>query len=135
MSNGKSTNDLNPGPVLIFCRSLKRELVRAQEEIKRIQSVPLVIGQFMEAIDQKYAYHPSKPSFLTSIALVSYNHQPVPTTSSEFSPPSIANSSNHPPPLPFTVTQMPWLTSFPRRPILPLLCLEQTRSQTSHTPM
>jgi 26S proteasome regulatory subunit T3 len=36
-----------------FSRSLKRELVRAQEEIKRIQSVPLVIGQFMEAIDQK----------------------------------------------------------------------------------
>lgn len=36
-------------------RSLKRELVRAQEEIKRIQSVPLVIGQFMEAIDQKYS--------------------------------------------------------------------------------
>lgn len=29
--------------------------MRAQEEIKRIQSVPLVIGQFMEAIDQKYA--------------------------------------------------------------------------------
>jgi 26S proteasome regulatory subunit T3 len=39
----------------LFDRSLKRELVRAQEEIKRIQSVPLVIGQFMEAIDQKYA--------------------------------------------------------------------------------
>jgi ATP-dependent 26S proteasome regulatory subunit len=38
---------------LISYRSLKRELVRAQEEIKRIQSVPLVIGQFMEAIDQK----------------------------------------------------------------------------------
>jgi ATP-dependent 26S proteasome regulatory subunit len=37
-------------------RSLKRELVRAQEEIKRIQSVPLVIGQFMEAIDQKYGF-------------------------------------------------------------------------------
>ena len=37
-------------------RSLKRELVRAQEEIKRIQSVPLVIGQFMEAIDQRYAH-------------------------------------------------------------------------------
>jgi ATP-dependent 26S proteasome regulatory subunit len=37
-------------------RSLKRELVRAQEEIKRIQSVPLVIGQFMEAIDQKSAF-------------------------------------------------------------------------------
>lgn len=41
-------------PKLAICRSLKRELVRAQEEIKRIQSVPLVIGQFMEAIDQKY---------------------------------------------------------------------------------
>lgn len=39
---------------MVFGRSLKRELVRAQEEIKRIQSVPLVIGQFMEAIDQKY---------------------------------------------------------------------------------
>lgn len=38
---------------LTYDRSLKRELVRAQEEIKRIQSVPLVIGQFMEAIDQK----------------------------------------------------------------------------------
>lgn len=39
--------------VFLICRSLKRELIRAQEEIKRIQSVPLVIGQFMEAIDQK----------------------------------------------------------------------------------
>lgn len=33
-------------------RHLKRELVRAQEEVKRIQSVPLVIGQFLEPIDQ-----------------------------------------------------------------------------------
>lgn len=33
-------------------RHLKQELVRAQEEVKRIQSVPLVIGQFLEAIDQ-----------------------------------------------------------------------------------
>lgn len=32
-------------------KNLKRELVRAQEEVKRIQSVPLVIGQFLEAID------------------------------------------------------------------------------------
>ena len=31
---------------------MKRELVRAQEEVKRIQSVPLVIGQFLEPIDQ-----------------------------------------------------------------------------------
>lgn len=33
-------------------KSLRREFVRAQEEVKRIQSVPLVIGQFLEAIDQ-----------------------------------------------------------------------------------
>lgn len=33
-------------------RHLKRELVRAQEEVKKIQSVPLVIGQFLEPIDQ-----------------------------------------------------------------------------------
>jgi 26S proteasome regulatory subunit T3 len=32
--------------------NLKRELVRAAEEVKRIQSVPLVIGQFLEAIDE-----------------------------------------------------------------------------------
>ncbi|KXS19216.1 26S proteasome subunit P45 [Gonapodya prolifera JEL478] len=33
-------------------KNLKRELTRAQEEVKRIQSVPLVIGQFLEPIDQ-----------------------------------------------------------------------------------
>jgi 26S proteasome regulatory subunit T3 len=33
-------------------KNLKRELLRAQEEVKRIQSVPLVIGQFLEPIDQ-----------------------------------------------------------------------------------
>eukprot|EP00919_Chromeraceae_sp_WS-2016_P020168 GHVR01048032.1.p1 GENE.GHVR01048032.1~~GHVR01048032.1.p1 ORF type:complete len:141 (+),score=29.25 GHVR01048032.1:32-424(+) len=35
-------------------KNLKRELVRAKEEIKRIQSVPLVIGQFLEMIDAHY---------------------------------------------------------------------------------
>ena len=35
-------------------RNLKRELSRAKEEIKRIQSVPLVIGQFNEVIDANY---------------------------------------------------------------------------------
>lgn len=34
--------------------NLKRELVRAKEEIKRIQSVPLVIGQFLEIIDHNH---------------------------------------------------------------------------------
>ena len=32
-------------------KNLKRELIRAKEEVKRIQSVPLVIGQFLEMID------------------------------------------------------------------------------------
>ena len=36
-------------------KNLKRELLRAQEEVKRIQSVPLVIGQFLEPIDQTTA--------------------------------------------------------------------------------
>jgi 26S proteasome regulatory subunit T3 len=33
-------------------KNLKKEMLHAQEEIKRIQSVPLVIGQFLEAVDQ-----------------------------------------------------------------------------------
>ncbi len=35
-------------------KNLKRELVRAKEEVKRIQSVPLVIGQLMEMVDANY---------------------------------------------------------------------------------
>ncbi|KAK2195651.1 bifunctional P-loop containing nucleoside triphosphate hydrolase/ATPase [Babesia duncani] len=35
-------------------RNLKLELIRAREEIKRIQSVPLVIGQFLDMIDKNY---------------------------------------------------------------------------------
>ena len=33
-------------------KNLKNEMLRAQEEIKRIRSVPLLIGQFLEAIDE-----------------------------------------------------------------------------------
>lgn len=33
-------------------KNLKRELHRAEEEVKRIQSVPLVIGQFLEMVDE-----------------------------------------------------------------------------------
>jgi len=36
-------------------KNLKRELLRAQAEVKRIQSVPLVIGQFIEMIDEHTA--------------------------------------------------------------------------------
>jgi ATP-dependent 26S proteasome regulatory subunit len=35
-------------------KNLKRELIRAKQEITRIQSVPLVIGQFNEMIDTNY---------------------------------------------------------------------------------
>jgi len=36
-------------------RNLRKEYLHAQEEVKRIQSIPLVIGQFLEAIDQNSA--------------------------------------------------------------------------------
>ncbi|EGT59058.1 hypothetical protein CAEBREN_09100 [Caenorhabditis brenneri] len=36
-------------------RSLERELLHAQEEVKRIQAVPLIIGQFLEAVDHEHA--------------------------------------------------------------------------------
>ena len=35
-------------------KNLKRELIRAKEEVKRIQSVPLVIGQFNEMVDSNF---------------------------------------------------------------------------------
>jgi 26S proteasome regulatory subunit T3 len=35
-------------------QNLRRELIRAKEELKKIQSVPLVIGQFIEMIDETY---------------------------------------------------------------------------------
>ena len=36
-------------------QSLQRELAQAQEEVKRIKSVPLLIGQFLEMIDANHA--------------------------------------------------------------------------------
>ncbi|WJZ85780.1 hypothetical protein VitviT2T_005298 [Vitis vinifera] len=38
----------------VAIKNLKRELLQAQEEVKRIQSTPLVISQFMEMANQKY---------------------------------------------------------------------------------
>lgn len=35
-------------------KNLKRELIRSKNEIKRIQSVPLIIGQFLDIIDNNY---------------------------------------------------------------------------------
>ncbi|KAJ9112803.1 26S proteasome regulatory subunit 6B [Naganishia adeliensis] len=39
--------------ILYETHNLRRELLRAQEEVKRIKSVPLVIGQFLEPIDEQ----------------------------------------------------------------------------------
>merc|ERR1712119_46395 len=36
-------------------KNLRKEYLHAQEEVKRIQSIPLVIGQFLEAVDQNNA--------------------------------------------------------------------------------
>uniref|UniRef100_A0A1I7UWD7 26S proteasome regulatory subunit 6B n=1 Tax=Caenorhabditis tropicalis TaxID=1561998 RepID=A0A1I7UWD7_9PELO len=36
-------------------RNLQRELLHAKEEVKRIQAVPLIIGQFLEAVDRGHA--------------------------------------------------------------------------------
>ncbi|CDZ96870.1 26s proteasome subunit p45 [Phaffia rhodozyma] len=46
--------DLQEEYIIYETHNLRRELLRAQEEVKRIQAVPLVIGQFLEAIDEKY---------------------------------------------------------------------------------
>lgn len=54
-------------------KSLKRELLRAQEEVKRIKSVPLVIGQFLEPIDQQTGKPPSPHHHLLHI-LISSNY-------------------------------------------------------------
>ena len=35
-------------------KNLKREMIRAKEEVKRVQAVPLVIGQFQELVDENH---------------------------------------------------------------------------------
>lgn len=46
--------DIQEGYIKDEMKNLKRELIRAKEEVKRIQSVPLVIGQFLEMVDANY---------------------------------------------------------------------------------
>ena len=36
-------------------RNLRKEYLHAQEEVKRIKSIPLIIGQFLEAVDHNTA--------------------------------------------------------------------------------
>ena len=77
-------------------KNLKRELIRAKEEVKRIQSVPLVIGQFLEMItnDQGLVSSTSGSTYMvrvlstldreklkpnTSVALHRHSHSVVDT--------------------------------------------------------
>ena len=62
-------------------RNLRKEYLHAQEEVKRIQSIPLVIGQFLEAIDQFTAivgsttgsnYYVRYPSCSNTIYIINY---------------------------------------------------------------
>ncbi|KAA8494538.1 26S protease regulatory subunit 6B-like [Porphyridium purpureum] len=43
--------EIQEGYIKDEMKNLKNELLHAQEEVKRIQSVPLVIGQFLEMVD------------------------------------------------------------------------------------
>merc|ERR1719433_664125 len=65
-------------------RNLKHELLRAQEEVKRIQSVPLIIGQFMEMVNEEYAIVQStngSSSYYTRV-LSTLNREDLKTNSS-----------------------------------------------------
>ena len=42
--------------------NLKREMIRAREEVKRVQSVPLIIGTFAELVDKDHAIVQSNSS-------------------------------------------------------------------------
>jgi 26S proteasome regulatory subunit T3 len=81
-------------------KHLKREFVRGQEEVKRIQSVPLMIGQFIEMVDDHHAIVSSTSSSTyyvrvlstidreqlktnSSIALHKYSHSLVETLPAE----------------------------------------------------
>lgn len=44
--------DIQENFIKVEQQNLKREALRAKEELKRIQSVPLVIGHFVEMIDE-----------------------------------------------------------------------------------
>ena len=51
-------------------KNLRSEYLYAQEEVKRIQSVPLVIGQFLEAVDQNYAIVGSTTGSLSQWSII-----------------------------------------------------------------
>ncbi|GFY81693.1 regulatory particle triple-A ATPase 3 [Actinidia rufa] len=51
-------------------KNLKRKLLRAQEEVKRIQSVPVVIGMFMEMVDQTTASSAPPSDPITTFSII-----------------------------------------------------------------
>lgn len=51
-------------------KNLKKEFLHAQEEVKRIQSIPLVIGQFLEAVDQNTAIVGSTTGTVNGIIVI-----------------------------------------------------------------
>lgn len=59
-------------------RNLKKEYLHAQEEVKRIQSVPLVIGQFLEAVDQNTGIVGSTTGVLESRVCSDLGHREIP---------------------------------------------------------
>jgi hypothetical protein len=71
----------------------------------------------------------SGSSLTDATAPVSYNHQQVPTMSSESSLPSTASCSSHPLPLPSTATQTPLSISYLPKPTPRLPCWAQMKSQ------
>lgn len=52
---------------------LSYELMYAEEEVKRVQSVPRVIGQFLEAVDQHHAIVQSTTGRLPSLSVCIYH--------------------------------------------------------------
>lgn len=46
--------DLQENFIKIEQQNLQRELIRAKEELKKIQAVPLMIGQFIEMVSESY---------------------------------------------------------------------------------
>lgn len=58
-------------------KNLKKEYLHAQEEVKRIQSVPLVIGQFLEAVDQNTGIVGSTTGMHKEIFYKEYTNLPL----------------------------------------------------------
>merc|ERR1711907_631080 len=57
-------------------KNLRRELLRAKEEVTRIQSVPLVIGQFHEMVDQHHGIVASTTGSTYYVRLLSDAEKP-----------------------------------------------------------